>query len=291
VADSAIQAGQRAQEDKRAGQFTLFGGSAGGSQDGAANQSPLANEEWSEAEMLAREKAVLGFYATHHPLANLSEMIEACATASTVDLAAFLDNTGVIIGGLVTGLRQVALRNGRRQGEKMEILTVEDLKGQVEVTLAPKELDEYRSLAKPDAVVFVKGTVNRRREEPSVRATEVFTVEQAPAALSTGIVLRLDEACDDEETLERLFEICTRHRGPRPVHFEVRTTEDVIVVIKCAAAMSVDCSAACLGALAEAVGTERVLCIGPTRRPIPWALVAPPSSAAASSPAPQAAAV
>ena len=75
------------------------------------------------------------------------------------------------------------------------------------------------------------------------------------------------------------------------MYLEVRTTEDMIVVIKCAAAMSVNCSAACLGELAEAVGTERVVCIGPTRRHIPWAPVVQPSSAAASPPAPQAAAV
>jgi DNA polymerase-3 subunit alpha len=43
----------------------------------------LSTEEWSEAEMLAREKAVLGFYVTKHPLAGCADLIEACATAST----------------------------------------------------------------------------------------------------------------------------------------------------------------------------------------------------------------
>ena len=267
VADGAMQAGLRAQEDRRAGQFALFG-NAGGEADETGPR--LDNTEWCEAEMLAREKAVLGFYATRHPLANCGALIEACATASTADLASFLDNTKVVIGGLVTGMRQVALRNGRQQGEMLGILTLEDLKGKVEITLAPKELEKYRSLAKPDAIVFVRGTVSRRREEPSVRATEMLTAEQAPRELSASLVLRFDEGCDNAAILEKVVEVCGRHPGPRPVYMEVSTTEDQTVVVKCDASLSVACAAPCLRELAATLGPARVVCTGPTRRPIPW---------------------
>jgi DNA polymerase III alpha subunit len=168
----------------------------------------------------------------------------------------------------------------------MGILTIEDLKGKTEVTLAPKELDEYRGLVKPDAIVFVRGTVSRKREEPSVRAVEVITAERAPEELSTCVVLRLSESIDDERTLERVFDTCRRHPGKRPVFLEIKSAADQIAVVRCGSAVMVNCSSECLRDLAGVVGAERVICTGATRRPIPWTNVCSQAKLKSASPVP-----
>ena len=191
-------------------------------------------------------------------------------SSDLVDLCTFADKTDVVIGGIITNSRQVVLRNGRKQGEKMGILTIEDLKGKVEVTLSPKELDKYRGVVKPDAIVFIRGTVSRRREEPSVRANEVIAADQAPAELSTCLVLGIHEGFDSEEMLEQLLAVCRRHHGSHPLYLEIQTTDDRIVIVKCDATLSVTCSPACLRELADVAGARRIICPGPKRRPIPW---------------------
>jgi DNA polymerase-3 subunit alpha len=268
VVDDAIKSGQRAQEDRRNGQGSLFGEM--GADDGQEQVRTVGAEEWSESEMLAREKAVLGFYVTKHPLAGCAGLLEACATATTAELSTFVDKTEVVVGGLVTHFRTLILKKGRNEGKKMGIVQVEDLHGKTEVTLNHKELDRYISLIKLDSVLFFRGTVNRAREEASVRGDEVITAAEAPTRLRQSVMLRLDEAVDDEQVLERIMQVCQGHAGSCAVFLEVGTTAGEAAVIRCNNGMTVDASARCLYALADVIGIDRVICIGLRRKPIPW---------------------
>lgn len=269
VLDQAISAGQSHQRDRASGQMSFFGDAAPDDHDSANHHLP--NTEWSEAEMLAREKAALGFYVTRHPLANYGELIESCVTARTADLGQMQDRAGVTIGGVITGMRQVALRNGRKAGEKMGILTIEDLAGKTEAALSPKELDTYRAIVKPDAIVFLQGSVNRRRETPSVRIDKVITLAQAATQFAASVVLQLSEGRDNDKTIQRILDICAQHRGAKQVYVQVSTVDGHDVVINCGADVMVSATPACLRALTEILGDTHVKCMGPTRnKPIPW---------------------
>jgi len=81
----AMESGAAAARDRAAGQMCFFGGF--GDTGGPPPPEPsLSTEEWSEAEMLAREKAALGFYITRHPLARFGRLVEAGSTATTAGL-------------------------------------------------------------------------------------------------------------------------------------------------------------------------------------------------------------
>ncbi|MCH7871773.1 MAG: DNA polymerase III subunit alpha, partial [Planctomycetes bacterium] len=193
--DRAVAGGQAVQRDRRSGQMGLFGAepqalacadSPGANSRAAGASVPgplLTTAEWSEAEMLAREKAVLGFYITKHPLSSHERLIEACATAKTVDLGRFDDGTEVVVGGMVSSLRTVVTRSGRNAGKRLGIVTFEDLTGRVEAVVFPDDLVKYRSHLVPDKIVFLEGTVDRKREEPSLRVSRVVPAEEAVTAL------------------------------------------------------------------------------------------------------------
>ena len=72
VLDRAIQAAEGTVADKQSGQMNLFDMMMGGAEEEAAPEEEnvdLPNiPEWPEKEKLAREKAVLGFYRSGHPL-------------------------------------------------------------------------------------------------------------------------------------------------------------------------------------------------------------------------------
>ena len=54
------------------------------------------------------------------------------------------------------------------------------LGGKVEVTLMPKEFEQFRGELKVDSILFFRGTVNRSREEPSIRGDEVIAPGAVP---------------------------------------------------------------------------------------------------------------
>ncbi len=274
--DEAIAFGQAIQRDRRSGQMNLFGGDSGLA--GMERPEPvLSTTEWSEAEMLAREKAVLGFYITRHPLANYERLLQACATATTVDLARHKDGDTVVVGGMVTNMRTVTARGGRSRGKQLGILTMEDLKGRVDAILFPSELAEYRPVLVADELLFVEGAVDRRREEPSLRVSRV--VPAGEALTTFGAVLLLD--VNEQTPIEDLAEVLRTHRGNCPVYLNAETCDGFVAQIECHPTLRVACTPELLQASADLLGHEAVCVLGSNRRPIPFVTTSSPEQTSA----------
>lgn len=170
--------------------------------------------------MLAREKAVLGFYITRHPLAAYEAVIRACATARIADLGRYGDGVEVVIGGMITSMRTVVTKSGRNPGSRMGVVTVEDLSGRIEAILFPDDLTKHRALLNPDAVVFLVGEVDRRRETPSLRVRRVLPRADAVRELSDAVVFTVSS----EARIEAVANLVRRHRGGKAVYLRVATS-------------------------------------------------------------------
>lgn len=267
VLDAAMQAGARVQKDRREGQLALFGDLGGG---GAEDENVrLSTEEWSEAEMLAREKAALGFYVTAHPLTTSQQLISACSTTSTTRLRSFKDGDEVVLGGMVSQFRTVVAKGGRRPGAKLGIVTLEDLEGSTEAIVFPDSLDEWRSMVKPDALVFLRGEVDRRREEPSLRIREVVPADQAWRHFAEYVVLSLDEHAANEDTLDRIRQLCQDHSGSRPMYLELGTADGHVVTVGAGPDLRVEIDASFVEQAQALLGTGRVAVRTAQRRAIP----------------------
>jgi DNA polymerase-3 subunit alpha len=265
--DEAIAFGQAAQRDRRNGQMNLFGGDNG--LGGMEQPEPtLSTAEWSEAEMLAREKAVLGFYITRHPLANQERLLAACGTATTVDLARYNDGDTVVIGGMVSSLRTVTARGGRSPGKQLGILSIEDLKGRMDAILFPDDLAKYRPVLVPDELVFVEGSVDRRREEPSLRVSRVVLANEALTSFASALLVDVT----DQTPVEEMAEVLRLHHGESPVYLNVETSDGLVAQIECHPRLRVACTPELLGALTEMLGRDAVCVLGANRRAIPFDL-------------------
>ena len=84
--ETAIQSGNTLQADKVSGQMNLFGGGKN-AEEYADDHEKLPNvAPWTEKEMLAKEKEVLGFYVTSNPLSRYAEMIDIYSTHNSKQL-------------------------------------------------------------------------------------------------------------------------------------------------------------------------------------------------------------
>ena len=268
--DRAMTVGQSVQQDRRCGQLALFG-MADAAASSTMPPASLSNAEWSEAEMLAREKAVLGFYITKHPLAHYEQLLSACVNATTADLVRLKDGHDVIVGGMITGVRTVTARTGRNAGKLLGIVTLEDLRGKVDAVLFPDEFVKFRSMLTPDVVVFVEGEVDRRREEPSIRASRVVPLDQVARDLARALIIDVRE----DTGIECLVQTLRAHRGECRVYLNVATRDGAIVQIECNPSMQVACTPELFAALGSLLPANAMRVVGPRRQQIPVGSTSP----------------
>ncbi|UCE60848.1 MAG: hypothetical protein JSU63_03680, partial [Phycisphaerales bacterium] len=265
--DRAITGGQTAQQDRRSGQLGLFAADDGSSVTDQP-EPVIGTEEWSESDMLAREKAVLGFYITRHPLASCERLLNACATATTIDLGRRRDGDEVVVGGMVSSMRIVTAKTGRNKGRRLGIVTLEDLKGRVEAIVFPDDLIQYQAVLAPDAIAFLEGSVDRKREEPSLRVSRVVRAADAVGAFARALVLDLSQGIP----MDGLLGLLRAHPGDCPVYLNVETGSDFVAQIECHASLRVVCEMSLLFNLVACLGPEAVCVIGHGQRAIPFAV-------------------
>src|SRR5205807_7626078 len=176
ILDRAVEMGQQAQQDKRAGQLNMFSSPAAQS---AAR--PLADalpdvDELPDAELLKFEKELLGFYITSHPLTDHQAALEHYSTASTKEALGCSEGTELIIGGMINRVKKSVTKNGRSAGMTLAMITMEDLEGQIDAVLFAETFAEinkrYPDAVSAERIVYLKGRVDRRRETQTNIVTE-----------------------------------------------------------------------------------------------------------------------
>lgn len=133
--------------------------------------------EYEKEQLLSMEKEVLGIYVSGHPLDDDMEMLERNVTAHTSDFlmdeetkrTAIHDQQSCIVGGIISEIN-VKLT---RKNQNMAFLTLEDLRGTVEVVVFPRQYGLYQSLLREDAKIFVKGTSQISEEESRLICNQV----------------------------------------------------------------------------------------------------------------------
>ncbi|MFH1417777.1 MAG: DNA polymerase III subunit alpha [Planctomycetota bacterium] len=262
VLDNALQAGAATQRDRESGQMNMFGAF---SDSGPPPTPAIPTEEWNEAEMLANEKAVLGFYVTAHPLTKHVNTLERFASVDCADIGRLSDGTEAVLGGMITRVRAVTTKTGRNAGSKMAVLTFEDLSGTVEAVVFSEELEKNRAMVRPDEILFVRGQVDRRREEPSLRVSEMIPLEEGAARLADAVIIRLRGKSADADVLAKVKEACEAHRGDRPLFIHVHSTGDMTTIVRCPAELGVRPDRKFVSAIESLVGEGSVDVVGPRR--------------------------
>ena len=108
---------------------------------------------------------MLGLYVSDHPLFGLEHVLSDKADAGIAQLTGgeHADGAVVTIGGIISGLQ----RKMTKQGNAWAIATVEDLAGSIECMFFPATYQLVSTQLVEDAVVFVKGRLDKREDVPA----------------------------------------------------------------------------------------------------------------------------
>ena len=153
-----------------AGQMSLFDFAA--EEDKASFKVKIPDvSEYSKEDLLAFEKEVLGFYISGHPLEEYEEQWKNGISHVTTDflpveegeLPKVHDGERAIVGGMITAKTMKATKTNKM----MAFLNVEDLVGNVEVIVFPRDYEKNAALLNVDSKVFVSGRISAEEDKAS----------------------------------------------------------------------------------------------------------------------------
>src|SRR3989454_365980 len=149
--DSAFGEAQARQEERNAGQVALFG-------EHASIPHPTTHipdvAPWSEHDRLVREKAVLGFFISGHPLARYRVEVELFGTRTTATLGQWSDQRVRVAAVVTVVKRQISKKTGAEYAR----LTLEDFHGTAEALVFPEAWAKLNDVIRTDRALLLAGS-------------------------------------------------------------------------------------------------------------------------------------
>jgi DNA polymerase III subunit alpha len=227
IHEQAVDAVIDVKRNEAIGQDSLFGEDAA---DDIAFDIPVPDGEWEKQTLLGFEREMLGLYVSDHPLLGMEHALAAETDCSVAQLLSSADEPErssrgdradmqiVTLGGILSGVT----RKVTRQGATWAVATLEDLEGAIEVLFFPATYQTCMHLVVEDAVVIIKGRLDRREDVPKLVAMEVKTAELPTDGTGPFVVSILESRCV-APVVERLREVLRTHAGPAEVHLRLQT--------------------------------------------------------------------
>jgi DNA polymerase-3 subunit alpha len=213
--DDALGAVQRATRIRESGQHGLFGGTSAAPATIAFELHQA--EPWSEAERLASEYAMLGFYVSGHPLAKYASRLQELKCVSLDQIEGQRNGKEITVAVLIVGTRPMRSKKGARWA----IYTIQDMTGVQELLAFPESFAKHELTLKAGTPLLLKARVQVEEAGTRLSLQEVARLGDLAERPAAGLRIRmkLDELND--ETLDRLDEILASYRGSSPVTIDL----------------------------------------------------------------------
>jgi DNA polymerase-3 subunit alpha len=211
VLDKAMEQAQRMQKDRQRKQASLFNIFASPSGNGNGEVWYPALDEWGDEELLGYEKEALGFFISKHPLNQFKDVIQQLTTADTLTAMNLPKESEVKIAGIAGKMREI----NNRKGERMCFVTLEDLKGVIEVIVFADLFKSCSDLVKSDQPLLITGRVSREDESdtPKIVAGRIVSLSREAASFIADAHISLSLGEMSAEQLRDLKRAILDHPG------------------------------------------------------------------------------
>ncbi len=211
IAEAALQ-----QDERASGQVSLFGDASsngGTSSRGTRGDLPVASP-WPESERLQKEKEILGFYISGHPLEPYRTECELFATHTVAQLGTWSSDP-MTLGVVVTAVKK---QISKKSGAEFARLTVEDFAGSSEVLVFPEAWANLSHQIRVDVPVLLKGGYSKRDQAGESPTFIVETVTPLAAVQHSGqVAIAIQLALGAKiapEIMEDVRSVVEAHPGP-----------------------------------------------------------------------------
>src|SRR5207302_8795906 len=144
---------------------------------------------WSEHDRLAREKAVLGFFISGHPLAKYRAEVELFGTRTTATLGRWSDQRVRVAVVVTVVKRQISKKSGAEYAR----LVLEDFHGTAEALVFPEAWAKLNAVVRPDGALLLSGGYSGRdrdEEQAPFIVEAAQPLDELKTAGAVGVALR-----------------------------------------------------------------------------------------------------
>jgi DNA polymerase-3 subunit alpha len=216
--DLAIREASLKQEDLITGQVSLFGAVTDDPQKEHA-QLVLPNvQPWTESERLAKEKEILGFYISGHPLERFRTEAEIFSTHTVSDLGKWRPEL-MTLAVVVTNIkRQIS----KKSGSEFARVTIEDFSGSAEVLIFPEKWTTLSDQIRTDVPMLLRGAYSRRDEGGDNPAFIVESATKLAEMRTNGqvtVAIDLAKGAYSSDVMSDVRAIAETYPGSAPLEF------------------------------------------------------------------------
>jgi len=231
--DPALSRAQRAKRERQQGQNGLFGVAT--EQADLMNEVPAPGKGWSPAELLAAEKAALGFYITGHPLEGYADVLQNLKATRSSDLPNLISGSRVTVGGIIADLQLATTK----KGDKFALLRLEDEGGGTKCVLWPEVYRKHTALLQNDLAVVTTGRLELSEDNPPTIIADQVQSMEAISKNNEFVVLRTPQQNDFPALLDAILSVLGAHPGNCDVTLEAVVDGHTIVRIKANSALRI----------------------------------------------------
>lgn len=171
-------------EAKNTQQVNLFGGDA-------FKPTLQATHEWPEMEKLNREKAIVGFYLTSHPLDGI-ELPDITPSSEFEDIA---ETKEIKIAAVITGIQKRIAKSGN----KFAFVQLSDQYGNFEITVFSEGLETYSHILHEGQTVLIKALIRVEAEGYTLSALDIKPLASLMMNSKKEFILRAKNKYDIDE--------------------------------------------------------------------------------------------
>ena len=200
------------------GVMSLFGDLGAGSVEGFDERIAIPESEFDKSDRLRFEKEMLGLYVSDHPLLGVEAALRRKVDCGIAEAPEREDGAVLVLGGVITNMA----RKFTKKGDQMAVFVLEDLDSSIEVTVFPRALMELGHKLVDDAIVTVKGRVDKRDDvRVGFMALDVTIIEGLDSASSASLRLKVPSTSLNELKIHQIRKILRDHPGDSPVYLHI----------------------------------------------------------------------
>ncbi|MDO6389582.1 DNA polymerase III subunit alpha [Pontibacter sp. BT731] len=223
--EKAVRYGNNYQAEQQAAQQSLFGGSA-------AVASPLPKipevQVWTQAEMLRREKDVVGFYISGHPLDQFKMEIDSYCTSALADIANH-KNKDINVAGMVS---EVVIRTAKN-GNPFALFSIEDYDTTLQMALFGEDYMKFQPYLRQGLYLFIRGKVQLRyktEDQWELKPTNIQLLGDVMDKMAQGVQVNVNLQLLTPNLAEALEEAIATSPGQKRLEITLHVPDEKLVL-------------------------------------------------------------
>jgi DNA polymerase-3 subunit alpha len=168
-------------------------------------------EPWSQLEKLNREKEVVGFYMSGHPLDRYRSGMKKFGAVALEKIEAF-QNQEVTVACIVTKkeLRQT------KTGKPFTSFSIEDYSTSMDLALFGESHETLSELIEVNQLILLTGKVQKRygsEDRYELRTSQIKPLEEMQEKMCKGLVVQVDIAKLNDELMDKMEKVVQENVG------------------------------------------------------------------------------